>query len=240
VQFAGRPAEDDVSPGAWIRDAVTGREWATVASLIPDVFDSYVRLFHPAVRYAGDVDIEVRWSEVADANGTAAHRLMQWPAITGGWDFVSEDDQSPLWDDSPAEGHLPVSVAARLSAVLRRHTATPDDCWFGVWHGWGSILVAAPTLSLPKREHWLVRGPVELAAANMAPEPSEQGAALWWPADRAWFVATDVDLMSTYVGGSAACVADLVATSGLETAPAAPEDPVGYDADRINPVPDRD
>jgi hypothetical protein len=32
--------------------------------------------------------------------------------------------------------------------------------------------------------------------------------------------------MSTYVGGSAACITDLLATPGLEAMPAAPDDPV--------------
>jgi pimeloyl-ACP methyl ester carboxylesterase len=165
---------------------------------------------------------------------------MQWPAITGGWEFVAEEDQSPLWDDSPAEGHLPSSVAARLAGVLRRHTGTPDDCWFGVWQGWGGALSTTTLLRLPAREHLLVRGPVELAAANMAAEPSEQSANLWWPADRAWCVATDVDLMSTYVGGSAACLAELAAIPELEVLPATPDEPVTYAADRFNPVPERE
>ena len=65
----------------------------------------------------------------------------------------------------------------------------------------------------------LSRGPVERAAANFAEEPPEQSANLWWPDDRAWFVATDVDLMTTYVGGSAACIADLLAADGLEAPP---------------------
>jgi hypothetical protein len=240
VQLAGRPLEDDVSAGAWIAEALNGRRPGTVAAFVPARFAAFGRVLHPAVRYAGDDDVEVPWAEVAAANAAAAHPLMQWPAITGGWEFVAEEDQSPLWDDSPAEGHLPSTVAARLAAVLRRHTTTPDDCWFGVWQGWGGAPVPATVLRLPGgREQLLVRGPVELAAANMAAEPAEQSANLWWPADRAWCVATDVDLMSTYVGGSAACLAELAGTEGLEVVPAQPGDSVTYAADRLNPVPER-
>ncbi len=239
MDLAGRPLEDDVSAGAWIAAALAGRPWGTVAALAPADFPAHGRVLHPAVRYAGDDDLEVPWAEVAGANGTVVHPLMQWPAIAGGWEFVAEDDQSPLWDDSPAEGHLPAQVAARLAAVLRRHTGTPDDCWFGIWQGWVGALPTRPRLALPGREHLLVRGPVELAAANMAAEPTEQSANLWWPADRAWCIATDVDLMSTYVGCSAACLAELAATGGLEVLPASPDDPVTYAADRINPVPER-
>jgi hypothetical protein len=240
VTLAGRPLEDDVSAGAWIARALAGRPWGTVAAVVPAVFAAYGRLLHPAVRYAGDHDIDVAWNEVAEANDAVTHPLMQWPAITGGWEFVAEEDQSPLWDDSPAEGHLPSAVATRLAAVLRRHTGTPDDCWFGVWQGWAGGLSTATLLRLPGREHLLVRGPVDLAAANMAAEPSEQSANLWWPADRAWCVATDVDLMSTYVGGSAACLAELAASPELEVMAASPDDPVTYAADRFNPVPERE
>ena len=72
----------------------------------------------------------------------------------------------------------------------------------------------------------LVRGTVADAVRNLAPEPHEQSANLWWPADRAWCVVTDIDLVSTYVGGTAACIADVRACPGLEVVPADPGDPV--------------
>jgi hypothetical protein len=162
---------------------------------------------------------------------------MEWGSITGSMEFFSEDDQDPLWQGAPAMGHLPTHVAARMAAVLARHTSTPEDCWFGVWSGWGSLVADGPTLALPGREHWLVRGPIGLAAENMAPEPAEQSASVWWPADRAWCVATDIDLVTTYVGGSADCIADLLAADGLETAPAEARQQVTWDADRVNPPP---
>ena len=83
----------------------------------------------------------------------------------------------------------------------------------------------------------LVRGPVEFAAANLVPEPASQSANAWWPADRAWFVATDIDLMTTYVGGSAACIAELLATDGLEAAQVPADQRVTWDADTVNPLP---
>jgi hypothetical protein len=235
VLIAGRPVETDLSATAWI----PGSGW-----IVPGVHPAYARVLHPAIRYSGADDVEVSWAEVAAANGTVAHRLMQWPAITGGWEFVHEEDQSPLWDDSPAEGHLPVPVATRLAAALRRHTATAEDCWFGVWNGFGwsaedPDTPPAPAAELLGREYWLVRGPVDLATANLAPEPAEQSANLWWPADRAWCVVTDIDLMSSYVGGSAACIEDLLAAPDLEVVPAGVGDRVDVGADTINPAPGR-
>jgi hypothetical protein len=71
----------------------------------------------------------------------------------------------------------------------------------------------------------------------MAAEPSEQSASLWWPADRAWFVATDIDLVTTYVGGSTACIRDLLAHPGLEAAQVPRDQRITWDADTINPPP---
>jgi hypothetical protein len=231
--FAGRAAESDTSPGAWIAAAV--QDGATVSSLVPPVFEAYARVFHPAVRYAGDDDIDVTWSEVAAANATVAHPAMEWGSITGLMEFFEAADQSPLWDGAPARGHLPEHVAARVAAVLRGHTATPDDCFFGAP---AEVLATdAPTLPVGGNDVVLVRGPVELAARNMAEEPSEQSATLWWPADRAWIVVTDLDLVTTYVGGTSACIADLLADRGLEAAPTSPTQRITWDADTVNPLP---
>jgi hypothetical protein len=254
VQIAGRPVESDIRPAGWITEALRPFTEHAVGSLVPPVFEAYARVFHPAVRYPDDwfpetesaepdsseslsPDEDVTWAEVAAFNGRTAHPAMEWASITGSWEFRGNDDQPGMWNDAPAEGHLPVSVATRLAAVLARHTATPTDCWFGVWEGFGFFPAGGLTLALPGREHWLLRGPVDLAAANMAEEPSEQSANLWWPDDRAWFVATDIDLMTTYVGGSAACIADLLAADGLEAAPVPADQRVTWDADTVNPLP---
>lgn len=231
---SSRSVGTDDSPGAWVAAGL--RRDRTVASLVPPVFQAYARVLHPAVRYAGDDDVDVRWDEVAAYNGTTAHRLMQWPAITGSWEYVGEDDQPDLWNDSPAEGHLPASVAATLAGLLASWTTTPQDCWFG-WCD--DAHDGRPHLRLPICDLLLRRGPVTLAAANFAPEPQEQSAAVWWPADRAWFVATAPTLMSTYVGGPAGAV-DALLGSLLEAHPATPDDPVGHETDPVNPIPPRD
>ncbi|TYP89566.1 hypothetical protein [Blastococcus xanthinilyticus] len=243
MQLGGLRVEPDVSVGTWIAEAVARSHWSTVGSLVPPGYLAYARVLHPAYRYDGDDDVEVPWADVAALNGAAGHPRMQWPAITGGWEYLSEDSQPPTWDGAPAEGHLPCTVAERMTAVLARHTATPDSCLFGRWAGFAfdtPDVRGAPRLELPRaRDVLLVRGQVDHAVRNLAPEPSEQSANLWWPADRAWCVATDIDLMSTYVGGTEACIAELLATPGLEVVRADPADRVGHGDDPVNPVPPR-
>jgi hypothetical protein len=234
-------------PFAWITEALRPFSDHRVGALVPPVFEAYARVFHPAVRYPDDEDLfgmdsdepdqDVSWADVAAFNGRTAHPAMEWASITGSWEFRGSDDQPGMWNDAPAEGHLPVSVAERLAAVLAQHTTTPAECWFAVWSGFGSGGAPEATLLLPPREYVLSRGPVERAAANFADEPAEQSANLWWPEDRAWFVATDIDLMTTYVGGSAACIADLVSADGLEVAVVPVDQRVTWDADTANPLP---
>ena len=226
MQLGGLPVEDDVSRGVWISSARRRGRPGTVSALVPAVFEACARILHPAIRYDGDDDVEVPWSDVATHNGTTAHPHMQWVDVTRG----PVESQPPVWDDGPSEGHLPAPVAARLGAVLSRHTATPDACLLARWDGFGYDL---PDPEVPPRlllrggkDVVLLRGSVADAVRNLAPEPHEQSANLWWPADQAWCVVTDIDLTSTYVGGSAACIADLLATPGLEALPAAPDDPV--------------
>lgn len=231
-------------PHAWIAEALPPSSDTRVASLVPPVFDAYARVFHPAVRYPDDElfgidseepDVDVTWAEVAAHNGRTAHPAMAWAAITGSTDFLGSDDQPGLWNDSPAVGHLPATVATRLAGVLARHTTTPAECWFGVDTTWRPD--AEPGLTLGDVDYVLVRGPVALAAANFAEEPAEQSAHLWWPDDRAWFVATDADLMTTYVGGSTACIAELVGADGIEAAQVPVDERVTPDADTVNPPP---
>lgn len=233
MQLAGRLVEPDDSAAAWITGGLAPANPRIVASLLPRGFAAHARVLHPAVRYEGDDDVHVPWASVARHNRRTAHRLMQWPAITGSWDFIADLDQPELWNDAPAEGHLAVAVAEQLAAVLSGHTAAPADCWFGL------AADAAPDL-IGDAGYLLVRGPLGLAAANLVPEPAEQGPSLWWPADRAWCVVTDPNLTSTYVAGSAAAVADVLAAEGIEAWPAEPADPVTPDSDPVNPPPDRE
>lgn len=62
---------------------------------------------------------------------------------------------------------------------------------------------------------------------------------LWWPQDRTWCVATDIDLMAGYVGGSRQCVEAILDSSELEAFEVSAEMSVQWDSDTINPRPER-
>jgi hypothetical protein len=67
---------------------------------------------------------------------------------------------------------------------------------------------------------------------TFVPEPPT----LIWPVHRAWFVASDVDLDSTYVGGSGKLIAVILRERGLEAWPADPTDRFTVDSDAVNVV----
>lgn len=57
---------------------------------------------------------------------------------------------------------------------------------------------------------------------------------IWWPADRKWCVATDIDLDSSYVGGNEACIEALANNGLFEALPTTLDAPVYLDADTLN------
>ncbi|WP_119699068.1 hypothetical protein [Rhodococcus ruber] len=61
----------------------------------------------------------------------------------------------------------------------------------------------------------------------------------WWPQDRAWCVATDIDLGTSYVGGSRQCVEAILDRPELEAFEISAEMNVQRDSDTVNPRPER-
>jgi hypothetical protein len=60
------------------------------------------------------------------------------------------------------------------------------------------------------------------------------GPNIWWPDDRAWCIASDIDLATTYVGASARCIERLLGADRLEVLPVSLDDRVDINADVIN------
>lgn len=222
-------------PAQWVVDSLVTFA-VDVRSLVPGTHDAYVRVLHPAM--AQPSGAAVRWGSVAAANARTAHPLMQWQAITGGWEYMHERSQPPLWDREPAEGTLPADIGSRLVEVLGPRTTTADVCWFAVWEGFGALpdeVRAAPKFSVPARAYHLFVGPVVAVTEPVMPVFT-QSPNIWWPDDRAWCVATEIDLMSTYVGCSRRCADELLAVPALETYEVRSTDGIDFASDTVNPT----
>jgi len=228
LQSRAIEAVEDTSEAQWLVEGLDPT-FETVGSLVPLRFEAYARILHPAwrVRRKGDrlVHSPVRWSEVAELRDTKAHRLMQWPQV---WAL-------PLFDDSaieycvdaglaptacPDEGRLPRQVARKIQQVLSAHTDTAAPCWFGVWIGFGHEyregIPETRRLAAEHREWDLFRAPLGALNLNFfdVDEFFYQSANIVWPDDRSWCLATDIDLNSSYLGGTKALI-EAVREQGL-------------------------
>jgi hypothetical protein len=89
--------------------------------------------------------------------------------------------------------------------------------------------------SAPGREYHLIGGSLE-DIARFHFDGWWQSPNIWWPEDRAWCVASEVDGYDTFVGGSRACIQAVLDSEGLEALPIAPDAEFGP-VDPMNPAP---
>lgn len=95
----------------------------------------------------------------------------------------------------------------------------------------------APIFRLPNRGYYLFRGPLGAITDSFDVPSFPVPANLCWPEDRAWCVATDIDLAWTYLGGSEACVTSVLADPAIEALPAEIGHRITHDSDQINRPP---
>ena len=237
--------EQDVSAGAWVHEGLSrfadGDGGTVVGDVVPPVFEAYARVLHPAHRRtgpaAGEVE-QVTWGEVAEANGRTAHPLMEWDFITAAT-ASRRQGQPGLWDTCPATGNLGGPTARALSAVLTSFTTTADQCWFAIWEGHTNlddVREHAERMRAGWMEMFLIADSITAAGNRFRNLLSPN---LWWPQDRAWCVATEIDLMTSYVGGFRQCIDAILASAELEAFEVSAEMSVQWDSDTINPRPER-
>jgi tetratricopeptide (TPR) repeat protein/transcriptional regulator with XRE-family HTH domain len=252
---------NDVWQADWIAGRLS--PWAgdyPITIHIPAGFEAYARVLHP-VEVPDDGGRLVRWSEVAAWSGLPLrddaqfHSIALPPRDPGG--------PPPFDGQGPREGTLWTEDAKVLAAIACGWTVTPEDCWFCIWDGfsWDGVSVSAvftadgqppehaeeprrnpvparvrdgPRVRLPHREYLLYAGPAEDVVAPAELAGDGQCASLWWPADRAWCVATDVDLPWTYVGGPRGLIDAIRADRRIEALPASPGDPLSRVEDWVS------
>jgi hypothetical protein len=222
--------------------------------VVPDGFAAYARILHPlegGVRWAEMASAngrmlhpEVQFQGAATPVGEPVPRA-QWD-VRGRW-------------QCPPTGTMPADLRERLARLLAHFTTTPDRIWFGLWSGYGElrsqrdsaravlrrsggfpskfsrpdahpdpqqseVRPGRPTLELPNRSYILYTGSLsELATWPWA------GPNLWWPDDRAWFVATEIDFVSTYVGCGAETIRAVLTEADLEALPSRTTDSINRD-----------
>jgi hypothetical protein len=223
-RFVVEPAvqqSTEIADAAWIAGRLSPFDSGVATSVVPAGFPAYARLLHP-LNPAVSGQQPARWANVAAWSGVELAPGVDFPDVA-----LPEHEPSgaePWPGQVPQVGTLHPADLEALIAVLSRHTSTPDRCWFCMWDGWGSTAFAAgPRVQLPGRDYVLFSGSLA-AVPSLANAQQDHSPNLWWPQDRAWCVATEIDLAWTYVGGSVALINDALATRRLEAQPASPEE----------------
>lgn len=126
-----------------------------------------------------------------------------------------------IWDGGWIRG--PGSIFVALGTPAHEQEEIQQE-WQAAWEpSFARAALTGPRVRLPQREYILLEGPLD-AVGEIGEWTHWQGQShfepqspnLWWTDDRAWCVATEIDLDSTHVGGSAALVHELLSDSRFE------------------------
>ena len=219
------------------------RDRKGIAHVIPDGFDAYVRVHHPlrdgrrwadaapsylrrmTARYEYPFPTEV--ALVQGDMGTAA--VDGLVAILQRHTTTAERCHFGLWN-----GWGDLHPGSNTSVYVRETTSRLRRSWrqmqarrlqsaeVGKAGGVYSFVDACPVEPWwGARNMLLFDGPIGAVASIgsvslVSDDLHRRGPQWWWPADRAWFVATEIDFPWSYIGGSKESVAE-VRDSDLET-----------------------
>lgn len=208
--------EPDGAQAAWWLEQLDawGQQGVPVSSFVPSSLPAVCQVLHP---WFGSAAEPMRWHTLAEQFGFASV-----PDL----DRTREMFSIPAAADAglhAATGELDELTAEALVDVLADATTTPDDVFVAVWEGWGDVpaqrFPGAAHLATQGRGHFLLRGPLAGVLTSVAASGHGRPAAgLWWPTDRAWFVATEIDFEWTFVAGEQGLIERLLGDSRLEVA----------------------
>ena len=234
-----------------------------VGSVVPRGFEAYARVLHPVYDGAGQrlrwaqvcavtgrvAHPLMQWQAIAAPAGgggaTAAGQLLD-PPEQGRLD---PDEVAALCE--VLDGATPgVECVMALwegygwihgSPAVAVFTATGDGSGGGVDDAVAPAfppeVMTGPRLRLPGRGYLLFRGPVH-AAADLGwsyrdwfqPQPPN----LMWPADRSWFVASEIDFDSTLVAGPRELIDEVLRDPRFDAWPVGPDDDLSLHGDTLN------
>ena len=231
---------------------------------IPTGFEAYARILHPADPGAGVGAgtrwSEVAESTGRVLHALAQFDRICSPA-PGGWEAEYSPHGSPRLGDLGTEALTALcDVLGRRTAPGAVCWFALWEGWSDLHVGGGARAAfssdgrpaarpaeappewqldpGGPALELPARRYLLFTGPLgdALRFGSWATRDwfLPRSPNLFWPEDRAWCVASEIDFDSTIVGGSRELIEDVLSDANLEAWPIQPADSLAHDADPIN------
>jgi hypothetical protein len=243
----GLELADDLEPAGWVREALAewprGRRFI-VTDLVPPVFEAYARILHRPHRKKDGREPTGTWRERAAELGvpldpTTTHEALQgtpapgsgavaWSVYPGAISrteattlasFLEGETSTPdsCWFAMWSSGVLPGAPLVMMRGLFPYARAR----WRGVTQARRERramrkLKTFRILGSSGRECLLFGGRVT-DVDRFALNGWFHSPALWWPDDRAWFVHTEIDGTSTYMGGAGAMIERLVGEQILES-----------------------
>lgn len=254
------PARDAAAAG-WIAPRLID-QFGAVCQTIPTGFPAYARLLHPADpgaiahrRWA-----EVAESNGRTVHPLAQFARIARPPRDRAPRRTLGDVQAPRTGDLEQD-HLR-TLCAVLQAYVPDRSRCWFAVWegWGEMSGATSVMsstrgggpapaprdapahwqldLRAATFALPGRSYYLYTGPLgdALRIGHWVTDEwfVPRSPNLWWPDDRRWCVASEVDVDSTLVAGPTDLIDELVHRDDLEAWPVGPLDSLAWDGDEIN------
>jgi hypothetical protein len=242
----------DASQADWLKERLDDLMAGTVASIVPAGFDAYARILHP-VEMSLHGDRLVRWRDVADWGDQKLTAHSQWVEVA--IPEIKPRLPRPWKSQGPRVGSLSPEDARALTEIARPFTATPQRCWCCIWDGFGwwsrswlaspgHVATSPPPSPVPieakdwpkvrtrHRDYFLYEESLETSFVEAIEVLEGHSPNLWWPDDHAWCVGTEIDLDSTYVGGSKAFIDAILHSDELEAFEVEVTDPT------VAPLPD--
>lgn len=214
---------------------------------------------HPAAQWGaiagkeyGTVELPDGWSaDVPGIGRLALEQLAQLAPLLAARTTTPADVTVGIWagwaDLRPGSGAVLFSATGMDAAAARdAEQAFLAEVSASVDPEIAAAVMQGPRLVLPGREYvllaadvhefadpgWATTAGIGWHGAFTGPTPN-----LLWPADRAWFLATEIDFDSTLIGGSRELLDDILANRQLEAAEVTEDTDLGWTGDTINPVP---
>lgn len=187
MTVAEEPTEEIVD---WLNSIdVLGR---TVSSLLPEEYDMVVQISHEESEGSLPPELARELTQVLRMHTSTPEDI--WLCVWEGW------GEWQLFSEARPCAPLARGITWFRNALKARQTQPRDE----------------PTnrLLIPNREYRVFRGDVDDVAGSFIRGLHHQSASMWWPDDRAWFVATEVAAESTFVGCANGCGEQLVASLG--------------------------
>jgi hypothetical protein len=215
-----------------------------LGSFIPDGYAAFARILHPALRGEGNVGT-IRWSTLAELNGRVIGPESGFGEVSGLEPGSPERMDSDPSTELPQEQAVALAgVLGAFTETQGRCWFCIWD-GYAIWGDhleldWDPpgesdaqregrnraareeadrqhrLLAPIPRVHTQHRDYFHFAGSLSAAPAFMFEYGWYQSPNLWWPEDRAWCVATELDGYSTYVGGTRECIQAVLAAPDLE------------------------